>query len=1487
MPPEPLPWDRRDLIFREKKHDRGAPYPDALGSGGSSSTPRWRETCPAARDFPAPSPRRPHHGGSGSGSGYHDPFPEDPCSRSEDKGFRSYQSGRYAGGGYQNNNNREAGGCFRRSSWDSGDLLRQKHDSAATQGSVADSLSHPSSHLLPYDDKHDDTGGGGDHGMRAVHRQDRDLDHSLGSLAWKSLKWNRSSSFSSSSKVLRSESDGGRLEVLLPPGRETPIESPVASPLSLDEDLSRKKQRLGWGQGLAKYERAKTEVSDEVCGRHPSQSDDASPRVVALPGNTSPATPASITCSSSHGGDDKVFSEVANSDAIINLCNLPGDDIKHFLEEFSINSEFLDLSSLSGSTSVLAYMLHPEDASSADSCFMRQTAMNKLLLVKDQVLKQLEKTELDIDLFEYELKKLKRDECKRGYLEQSSSKLDSDSKKNDICQISTKSPVDDLLRSPEEHTSIAAKVSGSSPVLVSAVVSSVGTEPLGELYGEDTVLGGFSPGTVKSDFRESVPVEKGPSDPSTLQVTIHDGSSSVMPDADLRFPSVVGSEQGSVHGGFTTPGLGASGCPVFSAMNFGQDFQNVTASIIACNQESAKKASQVLDAGFSSNSSAFQTSGSHDKFSDQEKELLIRSKIGVRKCFLKFKEKLLALKYRAFQHLWKEDLQLLHIKKHRSKSHRRIELNCRSSQNVMQKSRSFLRSKSPLSGGMTLVPTPEILEFTGRLLSDSHIKVHRNILRMPALILDEKEKIRSRFITNNGLVEDPCSYEKERSMINPWTPDECKIFMEMLAIYGKDFAKISSFLNHKTTADCIEFYYKNHKSEDFEKVKKSLGLRKTMEVVPASTYLVTSSNKWKREINAVSLDVLRAASMIAAQDDDNMRVQKFSGRSTFQRHQNHGAPSEADILMQEQETSAADVLVGICGAVSRESMSYSGAKFFDSGEKTNFMVVERRLPSEASQLGEGSSSDEGCDDLGSSDWTDEEKSSFISALSSHGRDFARISHCVGSRSMEQCKIFFSKARKCLGLDAILSGSGGAEPGRNHPGNASRLDMDSAACTKPSGSKIKQDFTHSSPNACNTASVPAVEIPRQADPEKCIGQQREVGVPSLETLLKVDDPISVKKEDPCFGLTEGKALKADIMPNGSMQRGEFSEQPLIDIKGEKDASHLTNEPKGLPRDDQCLVPKTEPTDDDQQKETSSRSDNSASSSSSGFTSKTKADDGVSSLPEGKPLDLLPGLHQRPHSVSRVAKRVNARPQQPSVSEDRGGKKQKTFPCREDLPSILGGYPLPAATEAPPVLLHDWPKKRGGDTSPPEAFLPDSHRENGGGGSRRQHELRPCSNGSFKGTEQPVRTGDVKIFGKILSHPSPPQRPSSPGKSATAAPRGLPATPEPGAFLAKYPPSYGFVRQAYMPTFSLDGGRCDAAVAADVQKKHGGSGGFQHQGRVGLGHRVPGGGGGGMLLGSKGCTGGISDPVAAIKLHYAARAAGVLAREEESWRADVGR
>lgn len=103
-----------------------------------------------------------------------------------------------------------------------------------------------------------------------------------------------------------------------------------------------------------------------------------------------------------------------------------------------------------------------------------------------------------------------------------------------------------------------------------------------------------------------------------------------------------------------------------------------------------------------------------------------------------------------------------------------------------------MRSSS-VTGNLTLVPTTQMVDFTGKLLLDSQIKVCRNSLKMPALILVEKEKRLSRFVTRNGLIEDPCAVEKEMSLVNPWASKEKEIFLKRLATFGKDFKKIFHF----------------------------------------------------------------------------------------------------------------------------------------------------------------------------------------------------------------------------------------------------------------------------------------------------------------------------------------------------------------------------------------------------------------------------------------------------------------------------------------------------------------------------------------------------------------------------------------------------------------------------------------------------------------------------------------------------------------------
>lgn len=176
-------------------------------------------------------------------------------------------------------------------------------------------------------DQHDKMGG--INGLGTGQKCDR--DHSLGSIDWKPLKWTRSGSLSSRgsgfSHTSSSRSIGGtdsnEAKSELQPKNATPIESHsgdgaacVTSSAPSEEMMSRKKPRLNWGEGLAKYEKKKIEEPDmcvskdgpvsstsnmEPCNFLGSNLQDKSPKVTGFSDCASPATPSSVACSSSPG----------------------------------------------------------------------------------------------------------------------------------------------------------------------------------------------------------------------------------------------------------------------------------------------------------------------------------------------------------------------------------------------------------------------------------------------------------------------------------------------------------------------------------------------------------------------------------------------------------------------------------------------------------------------------------------------------------------------------------------------------------------------------------------------------------------------------------------------------------------------------------------------------------------------------------------------------------------------------------------------------------------------------------------------------------------------------------------------------------------------------------------------------------------------------------------------------------------------------------
>ncbi|KAJ4720825.1 Nuclear receptor corepressor 1 [Melia azedarach] len=1143
MPPEPLPWDRKDF-FKERKHhnnshhqnDRSSEPLLGVGGGGGGALPRWRDYYSSShhsREFP--------RWGSAD-------FRRPPGDKMlEDESTRIPVS---RGDGKYGRNSRENRSSFSQRdwkghSWDtsngSSNTPGRLHDVNCDQRSVDDMLtypSHPQSDFvntwdhLQLKDQHDNKMGGVN-GLGTGQRCERES-----SLDWKPLKWTRSGSLSSRGSGLSHSSssksmggvDSSEGKTDLQPKNATPVQSPsgdaaayLTSGAPSDETTSRKKPRLGWGEGLAKYEKKKVDgpdvsvIKDVACISastaepvHSLSSNlaEKSPRIAGFSDCASPATPSSVACSSSPGVEEKAFGKAANVDNdVSNLCGSPSIGSQNHSDELLFNLEKLDSDLLANLGSSLIELLQSDDPSMLDSSFVRATAVNKLLLWKGNLLKTLEMTESEIDSLENELKLLKSALGSTSPCPATSSSLSMDENANHF----------------KEQGNLSNSVTRPAPLQI----DSCGDASVEKMPGCGDVLEEIhtnvkdedidSPGTATSKFVEPLSSGKPVSPSDVLKNVESSGVVDAIQSTNIEVKC-------TVPGAFREEMTGVSACcedgsilkenkneqPGSNDYSVFANGENICDIIFGSNKESAEHASEVFNKLLPRDLHRIDISGVANVLCCQN-DSLIKQKFVKRKQFLRFKERVLTLKFKAFQHLWKEDLRLLAIRKYRAKSQKKSESSLRTTYNGYQKHRSSIRSRfsSPAAGSLSLVPTMEIVNFASKLLCDSQVKAYRDSLKMPSLILDNREKMVSRFISNNGLVEDPCAVEQERAMINPWTPEEREIFMDKLATFGKDFRKIASFLDYKTTADCVEFYYKNHKSDSFEKLKKQHDFSKQGKT-STNTYLVTSGKR-NRKMNAASLDILGEASELAAAAQvDNCQLIS-SGRISLGGSDSKISlgddgiierTSSFDVVGSERETAAADVLAGICGSLSSEAMSSCITSSVDPGEGQREWrhqkvesVMRRPSTSDVTQnVDDDTCSDESGGEMDPSDWTDEEKSIFIQAVSSYGKDFSMIARCVRTRSRDQCKVFFSKARKCLGLDLIHTGRGNVGTSVNDDGNgggsdtedACVLETSSAICSGKLDSKMDEDLPTHPMNINQDESDPAGVMSLQTELNKSEG-----------------------------------------------------------------------------------------------------------------------------------------------------------------------------------------------------------------------------------------------------------------------------------------------------------------------------------------------------------------------------------------------------------------
>ncbi|CAF0926148.1 unnamed protein product [Adineta ricciae] len=116
---------------------------------------------------------------------------------------------------------------------------------------------------------------------------------------------------------------------------------------------------------------------------------------------------------------------------------------------------------------------------------------------------------------------------------------------------------------------------------------------------------------------------------------------------------------------------------------------------------------------------------------------------------------------------------------------------------------------------------------------------------VPPIIYDECQR-RHQYINHNTLIRrDAAEFYKERTKMPFWTPEEKQIFIEKFTQSPKNFGYISSFLENKTTEQCVQFYYMTKKTENYKnllrKQTQTTRRRAKQNATTTTTTTVTSS----------------------------------------------------------------------------------------------------------------------------------------------------------------------------------------------------------------------------------------------------------------------------------------------------------------------------------------------------------------------------------------------------------------------------------------------------------------------------------------------------------------------------------------------------------------------------------------------------------------------------------------------------------------------
>ncbi|CAF0787976.1 unnamed protein product [Rotaria sordida] len=114
---------------------------------------------------------------------------------------------------------------------------------------------------------------------------------------------------------------------------------------------------------------------------------------------------------------------------------------------------------------------------------------------------------------------------------------------------------------------------------------------------------------------------------------------------------------------------------------------------------------------------------------------------------------------------------------------------------------------------------------------------------VPPIIYDKWQRKYKYFNENSLIKRDAAEFYKELTKMPYWSSEEKQIFIEKFTQSPKNFGYISSFLENKTTEQCVQFYYMTKKSENYKNLlrKQAQANRRKAKQNTTTTTTVTSS----------------------------------------------------------------------------------------------------------------------------------------------------------------------------------------------------------------------------------------------------------------------------------------------------------------------------------------------------------------------------------------------------------------------------------------------------------------------------------------------------------------------------------------------------------------------------------------------------------------------------------------------------------------------